>query len=68
MIVTAVNALLYRLERSFERERRLTADAAHELRTPIAALKVHLHNLAGRLPPGDPPWRASAARWRAWSI
>ena len=54
VIVAAVNALLYRLERSFERERRLTADAAHELRTPIAALKVHLHNLAGRLPPGDP--------------
>lgn len=54
MIAAAINALLYRLERSFERERRLTADAAHELRTPIAALKVHLHNLAGRLPPGDP--------------
>ncbi len=54
IIVAAVNALLYRLERSFERERRLTADAAHELRTPIAALKVHLHNLARRLPPEDP--------------
>lgn len=54
VIVAAVNALLYRLNRSFERERRLTADAAHELRTPIAALKVHLHNLARRLPPEDP--------------
>lgn len=54
VIVAAVNALLYRLERSFERERRLTADAAHELRTPIAALKVHLHNLAVRLPSNDP--------------
>ena len=53
-IVTAVNALLDRLARSFARERRLTSDAAHELRTPIAALKIHLHNLAAKLPPDDP--------------
>lgn len=65
VIVAAVNALLNRLARSFARERRLTADAAHELRTPIAALKVHLHNLAGKLPPGDPTLaqlQAEAAR------
>jgi two-component system sensor histidine kinase QseC len=54
VIVSAVNGLLQRLEQSLGRERRLTADAAHELRTPIAALKVHLHNLAGRLPADDP--------------
>lgn len=54
VIVSAVNGLLQRLEQSLSRERRLTADAAHELRTPIAALKVHLHNLAGRLPADDP--------------
>jgi two-component system sensor histidine kinase QseC len=54
VIVAAVNALLRRLARSFARERRLTADAAHELRTPIAALKIHLHNLTAKLPPGDP--------------
>jgi len=54
VIADAINALLYRLECSFARERSLTADAAHELRTPIAVLKVHLHNLASRLPPGDP--------------
>lgn len=29
----------------FERERRFSADAAHELRTPIAAIQVHAHNL-----------------------
>ena len=54
VIIGAVNGLLQRLALSLARERRLTADAAHELRTPIAALKVNLHNLAGRLPAGDP--------------
>jgi two-component system sensor histidine kinase QseC len=38
-LVRALNAML-------ERERRFTADAAHELRTPLAALKVHAQNAA----------------------
>lgn len=33
-----VNELLSRLQNAFERERRFTSDAAHELRTPIAEL------------------------------
>ena len=44
-IVASINALLARLGDAFERERRLAADAAHELRTPIAAVNVHAHNL-----------------------
>ena len=32
------NDMLARLEQSFERERRFNADAAHELRTPVAAI------------------------------
>ena len=39
-LVAAINRLLYRLNRSLENERRFTADAAHELRTPIAAARV----------------------------
>jgi len=39
-IITRLNALLERLEAAFHRERRFTADVAHELRTPIATLKT----------------------------
>ncbi|MEZ6194632.1 MAG: histidine kinase dimerization/phospho-acceptor domain-containing protein [Planctomycetota bacterium] len=35
----SINALLERLEESFARERRMTANLAHELRTPIAELR-----------------------------
>ncbi|MBK1851867.1 sensor histidine kinase N-terminal domain-containing protein [Marinobacter sp. 1-4A] len=36
----ALNALFARLQVSLEHERRFTADAAHELRTPLAAIKT----------------------------
>ena len=37
-VVTSLNRLLERLSLALEGERRFTADAAHELRTPLAAL------------------------------
>jgi two-component system, OmpR family, sensor histidine kinase QseC len=37
-LVDSLNTLLARVERALEDERRFTADAAHELRTPLAAL------------------------------
>jgi len=43
-LVWAVNGLLARLNEALARERRFVADAAHELRTPISALKVHAEN------------------------
>jgi two-component system, OmpR family, sensor histidine kinase QseC len=39
-LITEFNELLSRLEASYAREKRFTADAAHELRTPLAALKA----------------------------
>lgn len=39
-IAVRLNELLARLEAAFERERRFTATAAHELRTPLAELRT----------------------------
>ena len=45
-VLEALNGLLGRVQAALERERRFTADAAHELRTPLAALQVHAQNAA----------------------
>lgn len=44
-VIKALNALLARIRETLARERRFTDAAAHELRTPLAALKIHADNL-----------------------
>jgi signal transduction histidine kinase len=51
-MVSSFNSLLRRLRDAFAAQRRFVQDAAHELRTPIAALGLQLENLRGDLPPG----------------
>lgn len=39
-VIDELNKLFFRLKEGFEREKRFASDAAHELRTPLAALKT----------------------------
>lgn len=41
-LLDSQNQLLARIAKALERERRLTGDAAHELRSPLTAIKTHL--------------------------
>jgi two-component system sensor histidine kinase QseC len=51
--VSGYGGLLERVRDALERERRFTAAAAHELRTPLAALKVHAQNAARAPSPAE---------------
>lgn len=44
-LVHAVNAALARLSQAYDTEKRFTADAAHELRTPLAILTARVEGL-----------------------
>ena len=52
-LVTTLNDLLKRLNAALQQQRHFVADAAHELRTPIAALQLQLDLLKRATQPGD---------------
>lgn len=57
-LVETQNQLFARIAQTLERERRLTDDAAHELRSPLTAIKTHLQVAA--MTEGDTAKRALA--------
>src|SRR3989338_2133283 len=55
-LIERLNRLFLRIDASMQKERRFTADAAHELRTPVAAITTH-----AQVPPPPPPSDRSTA-------
>lgn len=58
-MVNALNGLFERIGTLLESERRFTADAAHELRTPIAAIRAQAQVALGE---ADDAWRRHALK------
>ena len=58
-MIDAVNGALDRLAVAYDIERRFTADAAHELRTPLAVLSLRLQQMEMS---GVEDWAADPAR------
>ena len=82
-LVRRAQRLLQRLRQSLDTQRAFVADAAHELRSPLTALKLQLELLRARRDEADarrgarrasapassapPAWSSSCWRWRAAS-
>jgi len=53
-LVEELNAMMDRLEASFHQATRFTADASHELKTPIAIMQAEIESALKSCPPGSP--------------
>ena len=52
-LVASFNHLLGRVRSAFATQRRFVQDAAHELRTPMAAIGLQIENLRAHIPAGE---------------
>jgi two-component system sensor histidine kinase QseC len=61
-VLTALNEQISRLEGALERERRFSADVAHELRTPLASTMINLEDAMDSAQPDEAQAALAAAR------
>ncbi len=59
-LIDVINDMLDRLERSFQQATRFSADAAHELKTPLTILQGQLQQALRDAPPDSPEQRKYA--------
>ena len=60
-LITAINHLMARLRRRIEHEHEFLSDAAHELKTPLAAIQINAHLLQTRGAEADPQRHAEVS-------
>ncbi|MEI8289122.1 MAG: ATP-binding protein [Verrucomicrobiota bacterium] len=53
-LITVFNEMLNRLEESFQQATRFSADASHELKTPLARIQIELEQAMENAPSGSP--------------
>jgi two-component system sensor histidine kinase QseC len=61
-LIDAINRLMARLSRRIEREHEFLTDAAHELKTPLAAIQINAHLLSSRNVADNPERTAEAGQ------
>ena len=59
-LIVLINGMLERLEKSFRQATRFSADAAHELKTPLAILQAQIERALRRAPDGSSEQRECA--------